>query len=67
MPGPLDNYTFGSNKAFENHFNKKHLAGQKMPFPGVKRANEYFMDGNPQHAVVGSEAEQAALLKKFGY
>jgi phage-related protein (TIGR01555 family) len=39
-----ENYVFGSNREFEEFFDKKHLEGKKKPYPGAKKANEYFSD-----------------------
>lgn len=55
-----DNYRFGTVPAFEQMFDAKHLAGKKPPFPGVKKANEYF----EEHAFTTDDAPlRGAYLK----
>ncbi|KIZ47397.1 MULTISPECIES: hypothetical protein [Rhodopseudomonas] len=49
-PDPNATYKFGSYPDFEKHFEAKHLDGKKAPFPGVKKANDYFeFNGNIEH------------------
>ena len=55
-----DDYRFGTVPEFEQMFDAKHLAGKKPPFPGVKKANEYF----EEHAFVTDDAPlRGAYLK----
>ena len=66
-PMPSGDYKFGSNPDFEAYFDYKHLRDQKMPFPGVRKANAHFMDGNPGMAVGLSDAHVDKLLRDYGY
>lgn len=53
-----DYHQFGTQPAFEKHFEETHLAGKRAPYPGPAAANEYFEDAGGE----GTDAHHAVYV-----
>jgi hypothetical protein len=60
-----ESYKGGSVPAFEKMFEEKYLNGRTKPWPGAKKANQWFVENEPDRAVYLSKDEAFQTLKDY--